>query len=1049
MVFKARWEKLKFEEGKLKIVPKHFIATLAVIAITMIIKYVLLRTLSVYNTTIGTFLLVRNLLVHTTILMFMCLGLLYLASYFRRNLVWGLCYSLIGLSCFASFVLQMNSGLGLDVTYTWVLNKAGLDLLKLQYLQGWSITFIFILVALLFLSDPRLSYERGKDGKKHLYVRSKLISLIRWVITEEKIGENPDFPVIAKIEKYGEERERYSGKHFNDKVRIFSWFFGIWASVKLVIGLVIASTLASSFALRYVMIQNHLEKTGMPWLELLRRYVGVASMRLTGIVNVPASFPINEAITFEFFKFFEPLIVYFCVIWVVRLIFALIGEGLTYTIENDHALSTRHILTNIFVILVLAMVPFIIRIPTMVFEVTTPYSAWEIIAWFLAFIFLALTFRFVVKFTNLGDVPKSMIGWMTRDRLTKRVIKSTSLFLLILLMFSPILTSAIFIRPYMEGRRYEYVWSPAYLPTIAFTRWAYEVDSIQRIEPSVVTSPDIGILKEVRIFTKEAAKLNMKPLVGVNWMSIDPSDVDIIFVNGTEYWIALLTLVRPPYPGDVDVWRVDHLILTHAEKVLAIDAATNEIVDMRQIFKLDETPQVYYGEGGLWKDVNEVYLYIPGFSETHLPEYQGPLSYDDEVDYTYRGFWRLWKFGAMLKFDFAAGDYGDIRTLASRDVNERVSEILLPGMGKESDAYPVVDDKGNVYLLYWVWITWSPPHEFSDYPEHTHNQISRKFAVVLVNVKTGRISGYLTNKERDDYVLSFYRSFYAQWDKPIPEWLKGQLRYPEKFLDRQIDVYNWYFQDNFEKWQRNEFYEVTLGDGGAPIEEVRYILMPINGKLTWCAVRLVERYKGTTRNLAGMYVAPGEEETGKIYFVDFKEQTIIGPSIALSTIRGNPELTKHPYFPQWKSGNILMYSLGSQLYYVIPYYKEEAATLLPQMVSVVNAYDQSTGFYIIQNPKDSKEVSLATTYAFQRVGVKIAKEIKINGTLLEKNEYVEGGNTRWLLNIKLFNGTNVEVVAKAEMLSVEDIGKIIHLKTGDFIEAQIDENKVIVKVLSP
>ncbi len=1044
------WRQLKLEGVKPKIAPKHFAAELAIVAITMIVESAILRTLSVYNSTIGTYLLVRDLLFHTIILLVVGVVLLSLASYFRRNFAWGICYSLIGLSCVASFFLQISSGLGIDVTYTWVLSKSGLDILNLQYLQGWSITFVFILVALMFLSDPRLSYDRGNDGKRHLYVHSKLIGFIRWVTAEEKIGETPDFPVLEKIEESEEGFKRYSGRHFNDKVRVFSWHYGIWASVKLAIGLVIASTLASSFALRYLMIQNYLEATGISWLELLQRYVGVASMRLTGVVNVAATFPINEAITFELLRFFEPLVFYFSIIWIARLIFALIGEGLTYMIVTDRALSTKRILTNFFVILALAMVPFIMRIPTWVFEVTTPYRAWEIILWFLAFGFLALIFRFVLKFTDLEDVPKKLIGWLTRNGLPKRIIKATALLLLIALMVFPILAPAIFIQPYMEGRRYEYVWSPAYLPTIAFTRWAYEVDSIQRVEPAIITSPDTsGVLKEVRIFTKEAAKLNLKPRVGVNWMSIDPSDVDIIFVNGTEYWVSLLTLVRPPYPGDIDVWRADHLILTHSEKALAINSATTEVVDIEQIFELDKTPQIYYGEGGLWKDVDEVYLYIPGFSETHLPEYQGPSSYDDEVDYTYSGFWRFWKFSTMWKFDFAGGDYGDIRTLVSRDVNKRVSKILLPGMGKESDAYPVVDDMGNIYLLYWVWITWTPPHEFSDYPEHTENQISRKFAVVLVNLKNGKIDGYLMDEERDDYLLSLYRSFYSQWDKPTPQWLNDQLRYPEEFLERQIDVYNWYFQDNFENWQRNEFYELSLGEDGKPIEDVRYILMPINEKLTWCAVRLVEWYKGTTRNLAGMYVAPGGEDTGKTYFVDFKGQTIIGPSIALSTIRGNSELTKHPYFPQWKSGNILMYSLGSQLYYVIPYYKEEATTLLPQMVAVVNAYDQSTGFYIIQNPRDSKEIALAATNAFQMVGVTIIKEVEINGTLLEKYDYVVSGNTRWLLNIQLTNGTTLEIVAKAELLSIDDITKITHLNIGDFITASIDENKVIIKVLSP
>ena len=406
----------------------------------------------------------------------------------------------------------------------------------------------------------------------------------------------------------------------------------------------------------------------------------------------------------------------------------------------------------------------------------------------------------------------------------------------------------------------------------------------------------------------------------------------------------------------------------------------------------------------------------------------------------------------MWRWDFAQGDYGDINALVVRDVNERVSKILLPGINKESDAYPVVDEEGNIYLLYWLWINWDAPHGFGDYPDNTLNQISRRFAVALVNLKNGKIDGYLVNKERDDYVLSFYRSFYSQWDKPIPSWLEGQMRYPEEFLEKQIEAYNWYFQNDFQKWQRNEFYELTLGDDGKPIEDVRYIEMPIFGEQSWSATRLIEKYQATTRNLAGAYVAPCGDKTGKLYFVDFKDQTIIGPSVALSIVRSNTELQKIPAFSQgqWASGNILMYSIGGGFYYVIPYYKEEAALLLPQMVAVIDAKSQSMGFYTIQNPKDSNEISMAATYAFKSIGVQAVQEegTLINGTLIAKNDVVENGNTHWLLKIQMADGTTIEVWAKVEEhLNREDVAKIINMKVGNTVIIHIDEQKVVMDVL--
>src|SRR2546426_393918 len=328
----------------------------------------------------------------------------------------------------------------------------------------------------------------------------------------------------------------------------------------------------------------------------------------------------------------------------------------------------------------------------------------------------------------------------------------------------------------------------------------------------------------------------MRPLVGVNWMSIDNTPVDIIYINGTEYWVSILQLVQANYANDVDVWRTQHLLLTHSEKILAVNAATTETVDMSTIWKLTQTPQVYYGEGGLWSSVDEVYLNIPGFNETHLTSYKGPASYNGAPDYTYKGFWLYWKFFWQGRFDFANGNYGNIKALEYRDVNDRLSNILLPNMQMDPDPYPVVDTQGNIFLLHWIWVDWKSPSDFADYPEHTQTSILRLFGAVLTDVKTGEVTGYLYNNGKTDYVTSFYRSMYPQWNQPMPSWLIPQLRYPEQYFNTQQDVYNFYFQTDPLQWQRNVFLQST--------EDTRFIITPINGGLIY-----VIPYYGTSSSL--------------------------------------------------------------------------------------------------------------------------------------------------------------------------------------------------------
>ena len=507
----------------------------------------------------------------------------------------------------------------------------------------------------------------------------------------------------------------------------------------------------------------------------------------------------------------------------------------------------------------------------------------------------------------------------------------------------------------------------------------------------------------------------MKPLVGVNWMSLDTAPVDIIYLNGTEYWVSILQLVQPTYGGDTDVWRTQHLLLTHSEKILAVNAATTERVDSTKLWNLTQTPQVYYGEGGLWQSVEEVYLNIPGFTETHLANNTGPQSYNGPPDYTYDGFWRYWKFFWQGRLDFASGNYGPIKSLEFRDLNSRLSNVLLPNMQMDPDPYPVVDPQGNIYLLHWVWIDWPSPSGFADYPEHNNTSILRLFSTVLTNVKTGEIRGYLYDNGKSDYVTSFYRSMYPKWNQPIPSWLHSQLRYPETFFNIQQNVYNFYFQTDPNQWQRNVFLQST--------EDTRFIITPINGNLAWAAVRLVEIYKSPSQNLAGLYVAPAGTQTGHVYLIRFPEgKTLLGPTTAESAVSTDPtvkgRLTLHP---EWTIGNILLYLIDGRLIYVIPYYGTVGNLTVPVMVAVVNAETKQVGVDFIDNPNLSSEVAGATTKAINSMGLATGTQLTINGTLTYRYQYEAGGNTRWLLGITPSSGPIVQVLAKAETLTANDI----------------------------
>ncbi len=1013
--------------------------TVAII-ITITVQLVLLRQLSVFNSPIGLLLLLGNSVGQAAVLLVLVVVGSYLASASQRRTgsrgVWIVYYVLLGLASFGAFTATIGSGLDSDVRYSTFLNKARTDYLNISFLNGAVIWTTLLLTAAFMLSDPRFRFSTGEDGKRHLYMHSKLLGLLRLFSKsnlgqalrsrgdpysprqnpEWDIGDTPDHAVVSRDGKM----------RWNDWFRVASPGFVVWTSIKLFIGLATAGALAPNIALRFLTIQNNLAQTNSSWAGQIQNYLGILSMRISGTYLVPPNFGIDNAFTFEVFRFFQTLLALALILIGLRLGVSALANLIVGTSKMAMGMSRKG-LSDILLILTFPVIYAVLNAGTWDYDVGTPLSLWPLLVLLagMAFTTIVIRTRRIFHFRRITPLRAGLlIG-------------------IVLVSVISMPAYGAFLRG-QSGRYIEYQWNPAYVPTIEYTRWGYAVDTITSADLSMITtaSNQTQVLKDIRIFTQEAARLNMKPLVGVNWMSLDTAPVDIVFVNGTEYWVSILQLVRPSLTGDVDVWRSEHLLLTHSEKILAVNAATTQTIDMSTVWKLTETPQVYYGEGGLWDSVGEVYLNIPTFNETHLTNYNGPAAYNGNPDYVYGGFWRYWKFFWQGRLDFASGNYGDVKALAYRDVSTRLAAITLPGMVKDSDPYPVVDDKGNLYLLDWFWIDWKSPHDFADYPDHVDTSILRLFAATLTNLRTGEITGYLFDQQRTDYVLSFYRSMYPQWNQPMPSWLKPQLRYPEHFFEAQQDVYNFYFQTDPLQWQRNVFLQST--------EDTRFIIVPINGNLTWAAVRLVEIYQSPSKNLAGLYIAPAGKDTGQVFLIRFPEgTTVLGPESAISAVTTDPaikgQLTLHP---DWTTGNILLYSVGGLLLYVIPYYGTQSNLNVPVMVAVVNGGTKQVGSYFINNPNDFNEVNTATTRAFEAIGVSTGGQTTINGTLAYRREYIQGGNSRWLLGITPASGPTVEVLAKAETLTTADISKITGLQDNGtaFISVVVDSSNTVVRV---
>jgi hypothetical protein len=166
--------------------------------------------------------------------------------------------------------------------------------------------------------------------------------------------------------------------------------------------------------------------------------------------------------------------------------------------------------------------------------------------------------------------------------------------------------------------------------------------------------------------------------------------------------------------------------------------------------------------------------------------------------------------------------------------------------------------------------------------------------------------------------------------------------------------------------------------------------------------------------------------------------TVLGPESAISAVATDPTIrTQLTLHSDWTSGNILLYSINGKLIYVIPYYGSQANLTVPVMVAVVDASTKQVGSYFIKNPNSYAEVQASTTFAVNNIGISTGTQNIVNGTLVNRYQFEQNGNTRWIITIN--NGTRtIQLLAKAETLSTTDIYKINSTNIGSAISFVVD-----------
>ncbi len=435
--------------------------------------------------------------------------------------------------------------------------------------------------------------------------------------------------------------------------------------------------------------------------------------------------------------------------------------------------------------------------------------------------------------------------------------------------------------------------------------------------------------------------------------------------------------------------------------------------EFTSIFGVNNSYPIFFGEHEYkYKEENDKlipeYIEYGAFDDNILLNTNWTNSLGD-YNYTYEGvkdgtlkglsaFWYTLDMG-LTSYAFDRSVQKDF--LINRNIKTRVSEILLPGMGIEIDEFNREEYPADPYLVfdYTSGVMYYAVSVYIKLPlkSYAQSDLMRYIGTVLVDVKLGTMDFILNPKIDSGYISSdptyplwkVYLDAYPWRSVESPDyfnWLKEQLRYPEEFFEKQSEFQYKYHVDDPNTWRGgSQFYSRPSAPSG-DLFYVRFDLGEGDG-LEFVGIDLVQRLGINATTLAGMYVLRHGAHFGEVRFysgIQIGETNMIGPNTAQSSLIAAATqdlvlIDKKDY------GNVLLYPLGTSLYYFVPVYSTspDGRFQVLKIAGFVNAFNALDVVYA-ENAADAYALlNLSMTEELESGNVTLT--YKLDDTTLEED----------------------------------------------------------------
>ncbi|MFX1407521.1 MAG: UPF0182 family protein [Promethearchaeota archaeon] len=572
---------------------------------------------------------------------------------------------------------------------------------------------------------------------------------------------------------------------------------------------------------------------------------------------------------------------------------------------------------------------------------------WSIIIGAVSLIAFGLFIYLYGKIAYSRDPTRYKLTKVTRKR---TIIAGIIIFIIIIIPLISSVGPALGITD--EAVWNEQMWSKKFQREIEWTRACAGLNMFKEREISNFTlssnpDDDNETIVQIRQYDQDYAVQSIAAILGTTFEGL--ADSDIVYINGTEYWVAPKTIRISQFAGDAV--KIHTELYDHVEGFRAIETSTGEMVNVsdESKFNITEDYPLFFGESESERFLRQQNLATEG----RLGGYDSDILLDtgweggiEKNNYVYTGtpdgelkgleaFWKTASFnlwGYLLR--------GESQYLINRNIKTRVQDILLPNLKIDDDPYLVFDvERGKMYYAVSIFTSIL-------IGSYSKSPILRFLGICLVDVVDGTMNFFKnprlnTNNDPTYPIWKYYIDQYP-WkdiDSDAP-WLKYQLRYPETLFELQLEANYIYHVQDSKTWKRGDDFQ-ERPEGG----DLFYIESNLGDGIEFLGLDLVEYQGLQARTLAGMYVVRHGNNFGDAIFYHTRNSTLnlIGPKTARDTYlsEATQEIT---LIAGARSGNTLLYPLGGSAYYYIPTYSTVGGLQQLKLAGFVEAFTRKVAY---------------------------------------------------------------------------------------------------------